>query len=190
MKPNPTETILCLGDSLTEGFGVDDADCYPTLLQKRLLKHGSQRRVINAGLSGDTTQGVYRRMDRFLTPSPGLAVVAIGLNDGFMGVPAPAIYDNLDAIIQKLQRHPIQIILGGMRLPSDFPAPVQAEFASIYPKLSQKHNLHLIPFFLEGIFADHRYNQWDNIHPNAAGYRVVLENVWKIVQPLLPDLIE
>lgn len=185
MKPNPPSHILCLGDSLTAGFGVASTQSYPALLQKRLLEHGYQCRVINAGLSGDTTEGTLWRMDGHLTQTPDLAIVTIGLNDGFMGIPAEEISKNLETIIKKLQQHNARVVLGGLRLPSDFPDTTRQEFASIYPALATKHTLPLIPFFLEGIFEVSRYNQWDNIHPNAAGYRMILENVWKVISLLL-----
>ncbi|MBF0421762.1 MAG: arylesterase [Magnetococcales bacterium] len=186
MAAESWKTILCLGDSLTEGFGVADAQCYPRLLQQRLRLQGSAIRVVNAGISGDTTQGVLERLDDLLTTPVDLAIVTIGLNDVFMGYPATIIQDNLETIVQTLQRHPSRVVLSGLRLPSDFPQPIRHEFAALYPRLAAKYHLDLIPFFCENIFEDRAYNQWDNVHPNAAGYRVILETVWKIVQPLLP----
>ncbi|MEO5329077.1 MAG: arylesterase [Magnetococcus sp. THC-1_WYH] len=185
MKPNLSTPILCLGDSLTEGFGVSNEFCYPTLLQKRLLEYGFKRQVINAGRSGDTTKGVLWRLERLLTQSVDMAILTIGLNDGFMGVPVTTIHKNLESIIQKLQHHHIRVILSGLQLPSDFPNATRKEFAALYPALAAQHNLHLIPFFQEGVFEDPTYNQWDNVHPNEAGYRVILETIWKVVSPLL-----
>ncbi|MBF0146252.1 MAG: arylesterase [Magnetococcales bacterium] len=188
MSPPRPATILCLGDSLTEGFGVASAYSYPSLLQQRLIEHGLPIRVLNAGISGDTTQGVLRRLDPLLDTPVLMAIVTIGLNDAFMGIPPSAIHRTLERIIQKLHQHQIQVILSGLILPTDFPPDLRMGFAAIYPDLAADHQLHLIPSFLEGIFEDPEYNQWDNIHPNEAGYRVITEQVWKIIRPLLPPL--
>ena len=188
MKPHRPATILCLGDSLTEGFGVASTHSYPALLQQRLIEHGVPFRVLNAGVSGDTTQGVLHRLDLILDTPVVMAIVTIGLNDIFMGIPPSAIRRNMGRIIQRLHQHRIQVILSGLALPTDFPPDLRTEYAAIYPDLAADHQLHLIPFFLEGIFEDPEYNQWDNIHPNAAGYRVISEQVWHTIRPLLPPL--
>ncbi|MBF0436987.1 MAG: arylesterase [Magnetococcales bacterium] len=185
MKTMIPSVILCLGDSLTEGFGVADAHCYPHLLQQRLRAQGSGMRVINAGISGDTTGGVLGRLEALLDHPVAMAIVTIGLNDAFMGIPVAAIRDNVAAIIQTLQRHRIAVVLSGLQLPTDFPPDVRQGFSAIYPHLASQHGVPLIPFFQEGVFEESRYNQWDNVHPNAAGYRIILDNVWRVIQPIL-----
>ncbi|MBF0141124.1 MAG: arylesterase [Magnetococcales bacterium] len=185
MKTMVSSVILCLGDSLTEGFGVADAHSYPTLLQQRLRAQGSGMRVINAGISGDTTLGVLGRLDALLDHPVAMAIVTIGLNDAFMGVPAATIQDNIGDIIRTLRRQHALVVLSGLQLPSDFPEVVRQEFSAIYPHLASQHGVPLIPFFQDGVFEESRYNQWDNVHPNAAGYRIILDNVWRVIQPIL-----
>ncbi|MBF0110171.1 MAG: arylesterase [Magnetococcales bacterium] len=185
MNPTTPLFILCLGDSLTEGFGVSREHSYPALLQRRLIEFEFPHRVINAGISGDTTQGVLRRLDPLLRTPIAMAIVTIGLNDAFMGVSMEVIHDTMERIIQKLQPRLIPVVLGGLELPSDFPRKKRQEFAAIVPALAERHPIHRIPFFLEGIFENPRFNQWDNIHPNEAGYRRVLDHAWTIIHPLL-----
>lgn len=178
--------ILCLGDSLTAGYGVLTEESYPTLLRTRLREQGYPHRVINAGLSGDTTAGGVRRLDGLLRTPPHIAIVALGANDGLRGLDLHEMKQNLATILTRLQRAGVQPILAGMRIPPDDERSYSERFAAIYTELAQEHGVLLIPFLLEGVAGHPALNQADGLHPNAAGYRRVLENVWPLLHARLP----
>ena len=177
--------ILCLGDSLTAGFGVPRGASYPDLLEMRLRQKGFPHRVVNAGVSGDTTAGALRRLDWVLQSKPTLAVVTLGANDGLRGLNISDMKDNLATIIKQLQAKGIKVILGGMRVPPNYGDAYSQRFADVFPKLAKETGVKLIPFFLADVAGHRQLNQADGIHPNTDGYRQVLENVWKIIEPLL-----
>ncbi len=177
--------ILCFGDSLTAGFGVHRGASYPDLLEARLREKGYPHRVINAGVSGDTTAGALRRLDWVLRGKPTLAVVTLGANDGFRGLSLDEMKNNLAAIIQRLQKEGVRVIIGGMRIPPNYGEAYTNRFAAIYPELAKETGATLLPFFLADVAGHRHLNQADGIHPNAEGYRQVLENVWRALQPLL-----
>lgn len=183
--PGAAPVILCFGDSLTAGFGVEAGASYPDLLAKRLRAEGLPHRVVNAGVSGDTTAGALRRLDWVLRAKPSLAVVTLGANDGLRGLDIDAMRDNLAGIIRRLQDAGVRVVLGGMRIPPNYGAPYTERFAAVYPQLARETGVALIPFFLEGVAGHPQLNQGDGIHPNAPGYRVVLENVWRVLRPLI-----
>lgn len=177
--------ILCLGDSLTAGFGVAPGSDYPSLLQQRLREQGYPHRVVNAGLSGDTTAGALRRLSWSLRSKPTLAIVVLGANDGLRGLDLSEMKANLSQIVATLQQAGVVPLLGGMRLPPNLGAGHDTRFQAIYPEVAQEREIALIPFFLEGVAGDPELNQGDGIHPTAAGYRVILENVWRHLAPRL-----
>lgn len=178
--------ILCFGDSLTAGFGVDADRSYPSLLQQRLDQRGLSYRVVNAGVSGDTTGGALSRLNWVMKSKPVLAIVSLGANDGFRGQSVPRMKANLERIIQSLKQEGVRVILGGMRLPPNYGASYVGAFEAVYPDLAAANDLPLIPFLLEGVAGRPELNQGDGIHPLAAGYEIVLENVWTVLEPLLP----
>lgn len=180
-------TLILLGDSITAGYGVEQPQAYPALLQQKIREAGLPFEVVNAGLSGDTTAGGLRRLDWLLQRPVDLLVIALGGNDGLRGIPPETTTANLQAIIDKVKtRQPqARIALAGMRLPPNLGADYTARFEKIYPALAQKNGVLLIPFLLEGVGGNHELNQPDQIHPNAAGHKVIAELMWEKLQPLL-----
>ena len=179
--------ILCFGDSLTEGFGVPTPASYPSRLQQRLQQEGFRHRVINAGISGDTTQGALSRLPWLLQKHPKItiAIVTLGANDGLWGMELTSMQNNLEAIIKQLLAHDTEILLGGMQIPTDHSEDYAVDFSKVYPHLAARHKLPLIPFFLSGVANNPHLTLSDCLHPNANGYEVVFENVWKHLLPML-----
>jgi acyl-CoA thioesterase-1 len=177
--------IVALGDSLTAGLGVAAEEAYPALLQARLERDGLHYRVVNAGVSGDTTAGALRRVDWVLRTRPAVVVVALGANDGLRGLPVTAMRDNLAAIVTRLQAGGARVLLAGMRLPPNYGAAYTREFAEAFAGVARRTSVPLLPFLLEGVAGVPALNQPDGIHPNAAGQRVVADNVWRALEPLL-----
>ena len=166
-------TVLALGDSLTEGLGVKQVDNYPSILEK-LLPENIQ--VINAGLSGETSSGLKSRLNWVLTQNPDLIILNIGANDAMRGLPLELTLNNIDQIIAQIKQSNADVILAGMQIYDNLGKEYVKGFSEIYPQLAKKHNLPLIPFFLEGVAGDPRFNQADMIHPNAKGYQIIVEN--------------
>ena len=177
--------IVALGDSLTAGLGVAAEEAYPALLDARLRREGLAYRVVNAGVSGDTTAGGRRRLDWVLRARPAVVVVALGANDGLRGLPVAAMRDNLAAIVSRARAADARVLLVGMRLPSNYGEAYTREFADAFATVARELAVPLLPFLLEGVAARSDLNQPDGIHPNAAGQRVVAETVWRALRPLL-----
>jgi acyl-CoA thioesterase-1 len=177
--------IVVLGDSLTAGLGVAAEEAYPALLQARLAREGFHYRVVNAGVSGDTTAGALRRVDWVLRARPAIVVVALGANDGLRGLPPATMRDNLVAIVTRLRKSGARVLLIGMRLPPNYGAAYTREFAEAFDAVARKTSVPLLPFLLEGVAGRAALNLPDGIHPNAAGQRMVADTVWRALQPLL-----
>ncbi|MBF0583475.1 MAG: arylesterase [Magnetococcales bacterium] len=182
----PPPVILCLGDSLTAGYGVATAESYPSLLRNRLREQGYNHLVINAGVSGDTTAGGVRRLEWLLRTPPTIAIVALGANDGLRGLDLQEMKQNLAEIIRRLQQAGVRPLLAGLRIPPNYGQPYSEQFAAIYPALAQEKGVPLVPFLLDQVAGYPALNQEDGIHPNAAGYRQLLENIWPLLHPMLP----
>lgn len=178
-------TILAFGDSLTAGLGVENNQTYPSLLQEKLQKEGYPYRVINAGVSGETTWGGLRRVEWVLKNKPEIIILELGINDGFRGLSTEMIRQNLSEIIEILHQEKVKVVLAGMELPLNYGREYTESFKKIYPDLSKKYDLLLVRFFLEGVAMKKELNQSDGIHPTGEGYRVVVENIWPILIPLL-----
>jgi acyl-CoA thioesterase-1 len=178
--------VLCLGDSLTEGFGIAPEKSYPRLLEQRLRDGGHpEARVINAGISGSTTASAVSRLRWQLKARPDVVILALGGNDGLRGLDLPQTEKNLsDAIVLAKQRD-VRVVLAGMQIPPNYGADYTARFRALFPALAERHDVALIPFLLEGVAADPELNLPDGIHPNAAGYEIVVENVLETLLPLL-----
>ena len=170
--------IVAFGDSLTSGYGVDRDATYPALLEKKLKNEGFVYRVLNAGISGDTTSGGVGRVDSVIRLRPEIVILELGANDGFRGVTLKIIRENLSLMIEKLQREKIKLLLAGMKLPPNYGEDYTVGFYATYIDLSRKYKVPLIPFFLEGIAGDPSLNQGDDIHPTARGYQRVIDNIW------------
>ncbi len=171
--PLTAASILCLGDSLTAGYGLEEAQAWPALLQARANDEGRDWRVINAGVSGDTTAGGLRRMPWALRAKPDLVVIALGGNDGLRGTDPATTKANLAAIIDRARQAGAKVALAGMHLPTNFGEPRRKAFAAVYTDLAREKQVPLLPFLLEGVGGVAALNQADGIHPNAEGQRVV-----------------
>lgn len=177
--------IVAFGDSLTAGFGVAPDQAYPSLLERRLRETGYNYEVINAGVSGDTTAGGLRRVNWVLKSEPFLVILELGANDGLRGLSLSDMEANLRKIIQRFQEAKVPVLLIGMKIPPNYGEEYTKQFEAIYPRLAKEFDFPLMPFFLEGVAIDPRLNQGDGIHPNAEGYRVIVENLLPILTPLL-----
>lgn len=184
--------VLALGDSLTEGLGVAKDGNYPAQLEQALHAAGlTQVRVINSGLSGETSAGLLARVDWVLSQlQPDLTVLNIGANDAMRGLPLALTTQNIDTIIQRIQGAGSVVVLAGMQIYDNLGREYVAGFKDLYPQLADKHELTLIPFFLEHVAGDAQLNQNDLIHPTQAGYAIIVErNVMPVVQPVISRLM-
>jgi acyl-CoA thioesterase-1 len=177
--------VVILGDSLTAGLGLDPADSYPTLLQQKIDAAGLAFRVSNAGVSGDTSAGGLSRLDWALGGKPSVLVVALGGNDALRGLPVAELTRNLSAIIEKAQARNIRVILAGMEAPPNFGQDYFVSFHDVYPALAKKYQVPLVPFLLQNVAGMTTLNQRDGIHPTAEGARIVADNVWAVLGPML-----
>jgi len=177
--------IVAFGDSLTAGVGVSADESYPAQLQRRLDQAGYRYRVINAGVSGDTTAGGLRRVDWVLKSRPQIVILELGGNDGLRGLPIDQMRINLGEIIQRLQDAGVTVVLAGMKLPPNYGIEYTTRFAAMYGELAKKYGLTYMPFFLEGVGGQMALNQADGIHPTAEGYRIIVENLLPVLEPLL-----
>jgi acyl-CoA thioesterase-1 len=177
--------VVTLGDSLTAGLGVARDEAYPALLEARLREAGFAYRVVNAGVSGDTTAGGLRRLDWVLRSRPEIVIVALGANDGLRGQPVAALRDNLTAIVTRLRESGTRVLLVGMRLPPNYGEAYAGGFAEAFRTVARGTSVAFLPFLLAGVAGDPSLNQADGIHPNAAGHRIVAEHVWAALRPLL-----
>jgi acyl-CoA thioesterase-1 len=190
-KPDASRmiTIVALGDSLTAGYGLSRKQAWPALIGEKMRAAGYDFEIVNAGSSGDTTMGGLRRLPALLRAHKkiDIFVVELGINDVFRGVEIDQIRDNLQAIINQTRaKHPeAAIVVAGMQLPGYSSEDYVSAFGSMFASLAQKNRATLIPFFLEGVAGDPELNQWDRVHPNAAGHRVLAENVWRVLEHLM-----
>ena len=181
------KTILFLGDSLTAGYGLPVEESFPNLIARRLEHQGSPFEVLNAGIPGDTSAGGSRRIDWLLRRRIDVLVLELGANDMLRGLPLGLTRDNLQAIIDKTRaKYPeVKIVVAGMLAPPNLGPEYTAEFRNLFPELARANDAALIPFLLEGVAARPELNLADGIHPNAEGHRIVAEQVWAILEPLL-----
>ncbi len=180
-------TILFLGDSLTAGLGVAEKEAYPALIEQKLKEKNLPFSVINAGISGDTTAGGLARLDWVLQKKIDILVLALGANDGLRGLPVAQTKANLQAIVERVKaKNPgVKIVIAGMQIPPNMGGEYGAAFRAIFPELARANQTALVPFLLEGVGGNDGLNQADRIHPTAAGHRILAENVWRVLEPLL-----
>jgi acyl-CoA thioesterase-1 len=179
--------VVALGDSLTAGLGVSADEAYPALLQERIRAQGYTHRVVNAGISGDTSAGALSRLERALTGEVRVMILALGANDGLQGVPIDELRGNLSAIIERAQARNIRVLLCGMETPPTRGWEFTLAFHRVYPELAARYRLPLMPFLLDGVVGDPAYNLADRFHPNAAGYRRIAQTMWPYLEPLLRE---
>ncbi len=177
--------IICFGDSLTAGLGVLPEESYPAVLAARLKAEGYSYRVVNAGVSGDTTAGGLRRVDWALRLTPDIVILALGANDGLRGQDLAGVRANLDQMVERFQQSGARVLLAGMRLPPNYGRPYAEEFRRMYAAVARKRSVPFLPFLLDGVGGNPRLNQPDGIHPTAEGHRVIVERLWPHLRPLL-----
>lgn len=180
------KTILVLGDSLSDGFRLKRSEAYPALLVEKLRAAGLNFEVINASQSGGTTSGGLRRLPAHLKGKIDIFVLELGINDAFMGVPVDQIRNNLQEMIDQVKAHnpDARIVIVGMQLPNYATDEYMRAFGQMYVDLAAKNRAALVPYLLEGVGGDPSLNLPDRIHPNAAGHRILAENVWRILEPI------
>lgn len=182
---DPRPAIVCFGDSITAGFGLDAGQSFPDLLQKDLDSSNLRYRVVNLGVSGDTTQDGLARIQMALSEKPAVVLLELGGNDGLRGIPLSITRSNLAQMIETFQTAGARVVLAGMTLPPNYGAAFIRKFEALYKDLASQYKLVLIPFLLEGVGAHDELMQRDGIHPNAAGARIVEALVMKTLKPLL-----
>lgn len=182
--------ILVFGDSLSDGFGLDRSQAYPALLVSKLRAAGLNYEVLNASASGGTTEGGLRRLPSHLTRKIDIFILELGVNDAFGGEPIDEIRNNLQQIIDKVKaRNPrVRLVIAGMQLPNYSADDYVRAFGQMYVDLAQKNRAALVPYLLEGVGGDPSLNLPDRIHPNAAGQRMLAENVWRVLEPIAHEV--
>jgi acyl-CoA thioesterase-1 len=176
--------IAVLGDSLTAGFGVTPNEAYPSLLDAKLKQERRPYRVVNAGVSGDTSAGGLARVGWVLRSRPDIVIVALGANDGLRGQPPDRLRNNLIAVIDRLHAGGARVLLAGMILPPSYGRDYTRRFAAVFSEVGRKADA-FMPFLLDGVATVPGLNQRDGIHPNAAGHRLIAERLWPYLRPLL-----
>ncbi|MGY6521654.1 MAG: arylesterase [Mongoliitalea sp.] len=179
--------ILFFGNSLTAGYGLDEDETFPYLIGGKLVQEGLEYKVVNAGLSGDTSASGLSRLDWFLEDEPAVFVLELGGNDGLRGIDLAETKSNLKAILNKVRsKYPeTRLILAGMQIPPNMGPEYTQRFAEIYPEVAQEEQVYLIPFLLEGVAGDPDLNLPDGIHPTAEGQKIVAATVWTHLKGLL-----
>ncbi|MEO5977453.1 MAG: arylesterase [Chryseolinea sp.] len=179
--------ILFYGDSLTAGYGLSTEEAFPSIIDKKLKEKGKPAKVINAGLSGETSAGGLNRLGWILKQPVDVFVLELGANDGLRGLPLAETQKNLQLIIDKVMaKYPkVKIVIAGMMVPPNLGPDYTTQFQKIYPDLARKNKATLIPFLLKGVAGDEKLNIADGIHPNVEGHKIVAENVLQVIEPLL-----
>lgn len=179
--------ILFFGDSITAGHGIDQDKAFPALIRQKVDSLGWDFKVINAGLSGETSAGGLRRIDWMLRQPVDVFVLELGGNDGLRGIDPGSTKKNLEAIIDKVrEKNPeVRILLAGMQVPPNLGPDYTRQFKKIYPELAREKKVELIPFLLKGVGGNKELNQSDGIHPTAQGHKLLAQNVWEELKPIL-----
>jgi acyl-CoA thioesterase-1 len=182
--------VLFFGTSLTAGYGLDPAQAFPSLIEKTAQADGVPITAINAGLSGETTAGAARRIDWVLRTPADVVVIEGGANDALRGLPPDAARANIERVISVIrQKQPkARIVLVQMEAPPNYGAAYTRSFRAIYSDIAKRENIPLVPFLLAGVAGISRYNQADGVHPNLAGERIVADNVWRALKPIIAQL--
>jgi acyl-CoA thioesterase-1 len=181
------KVVLFLGDSLSAGFGLDVTQAFPSLVQEKIEQEKLPFKVVNAGLSGETTAGGLRRIDWLFKQKIDVLVIELGGNDGLRGIEPSETEKNLQGIINKMrEKNPdARIVLAGMQAPPNMGKTYTEKFRALFPALAKKNSIELIPFLLEGVAGNPRLNLPDGIHPTAEGHQIVAETIWKTLNPIL-----
>jgi len=184
--PSPgTPVIVAFGDSLTSGPGLRPDQTYPALLQQRIANEGRDYRVVNAGVSGDTSSEALVRVDRALVPDTKIVIFAIGANDGLRGVPVATVERNIATMIERAQARGIAVLLCQMEAPPLGGLSYTIDFHRVFTRLAERYKVPLVPFFLLGIVGNDDLDLDDSLHPNAAGHKVIADTIWPHLRPML-----
>ncbi len=180
-------SLVFLGDSIAAGLGVAETEAYPVLIEQKIEEAKLPWEVVNAGVSGDTTAGGLRRLDWLLQRKIDLLVIALGGNDGLRGLAPEVTQANLQEMIDKVKAKSPEtvIVIAGMRMPPNLGSDYAARFEQVFSAVAAKNKLPVIPFLLEGVGGHRELNQADQIHPNAAGHKMIADLVWQNLLPLL-----
>lgn len=187
VQKGTTKTILFFGNSLTAGYGLEPAQAFPALIQKKIDSLNLPYTTLNAGVSGETSSGGNSRIDWILKQPVDIFVLELGANDGLRGIPVAETKKNLQAIIDKVKaKYPqAKIIIAGMQVPPNMGPEYSADFRNLFPNLAKENDAALIPFLLEGVGGEARLNLEDGIHPTAEGHAILAQTIWRVLQPQL-----
>jgi acyl-CoA thioesterase-1 len=187
MSTSPAPAVLFLGTSLTAGYGIDPDLAYPALIQRKIDSAGLGFRVINAGLSGETSAGAVRRADWLFQQPISVLVLETGANDGLRGLPAESLRGNIQEILNRAKRlrPPPELVLVGMRVPPNYGLAYSRKFEAVYLELARANGATLVPFLLDGVGGVRALNQPDGVHPTAQGQQRMAETVWRVLEPVL-----
>lgn len=185
--PSAKSRVVFLGDSLTAGYQLPKERAYPALVAKKIADAGLAWEVVNAGISGDTTAGALRRAPAALANAK-LVVVAIGCNDGLRGQPIESMKQNIDSILAAARAQSVPALLVQMEVPPNYGPKFSQAFHDVFPELAKKHQVPLVPCFLEGVAGEPDLNLPDGIHPNARGHTLIAESVYRSIEPHLREL--
>lgn len=177
--------LVIIGDSLSEGYGVEREQAYPALLQKKIQASGRHWSVVNSGISGSTTASAPQRVTWALKQKPDLLILALGANDGLRGAPIKSIEGHLNQALDAAQKAKVLVVLVGMKVPPNYGKPYGKEFDALFPRLAKRYKVPFIPFLLEGVAGKPELNQADGIHPNEKGHAILAETVFKAIKRLL-----
>ena len=177
--------LLVLGDSLSAGLGLPPQQAFPARLEAALAARGHEVKVINAGVSGDTSRDGRARLDWVLSDAPQAAIVELGANDGLRGLDVQAMRDNLAAILDRLEDQGVKVLLAGMKAPPNYGKAYVREYERAFSGLADEYDVIFYPFFLDGVATVDALNQSDHLHPNAAGVEVIVRNILPAVERLL-----
>ena len=177
--------IVAFGDSLTSGPGLRPDQAYPALLQQRIASEGLEYRVVNAGVTGDTSTEALRRFEGALGPDTRIVILAIGANDGLRGAPVTTVERNIAAMIERAQARGITVLLCQMEAPPIRGFTYTIEFHRIFTRLAERYQLRLVPFFLMDILGNDSLDLDDTLHPNAAGHKIIADTIWPHLRPML-----
>ncbi len=182
-------SVVFLGTSLTAGLGLEPEQAYPALIQQKIDSAGLALRVVNAGMSGETSAGARRRVDWLLREPVAVLVLETGANDGLRGLPPDSLRANIQAVFDRAKAisPPPKLVLVGMRVPPNYGQAYTERFHAVYPELARKNGAELVPFLLKGVGGVPGLNQADGIHPTAEGQRVMAETVWRVLEPVLRE---
>ncbi len=187
-EPTPQRvagTLVFFGDSLTAGLGLSREQAFPALIEARLQADGRPWKVVNAGVSGDTSAGGVARLDWIYKQKVDVMFLCLGANDGLRGIPVAETERNLRSILDRAQCEGTRVVLAGLQLPENYGPAYRTAFAQLFPRLAKEYRLPLLPFLLEGVALDPRLNQPDGIHPTADGARIIADHVWLVLEPTL-----